>query len=108
MPVYVAEISMRPIFAFDAADAEAAKARFADKEFLGDLYVLQTEGHPLWDGHSSIQLRLAHSDEIEAWQAGHESDRLSRAFLIPVVDPLKFADPEDNLNEDDDLDDDRD
>lgn len=101
MPVYVAEIAMRPIFAFDAADGDAAKARFVDKEFLGDLYVLQTDGRPLWDGHSSIQLRLAHPDEIEVWATGHESDRHSRAFLIPVVDPLKFVD---DFDDDDDSD----
>ena len=87
--------------------------RLTDREFLGDLHVLQDNGHSLWDGRSAIQLREAVAEEVEAWAAGHETARLSRVFLIPVVDPLKFVDPEDfdpydDLDDDDDFDDDRD
>ncbi len=108
MTVYVTEIAGRAIFAFDAPDADAAKARLLDREFLGDLYVLQNNGHPLWDGRSSIQMREAVAEETEVWSADHETDRLSRAFLIPVVDPLKFADPYDDMDDDDDFDNDLD
>ena len=113
MTVYVAEIADRAIFAFDAPDARSAKARLADKEFLGDLYVLQNDGHSLWDGRSAIHLREAVAEEAEVWAAGHEAARLSRVFLVPVVDPLKFVDPEDvdpydDIDDDDDFDDDGD
>lgn len=113
MAVYVAEISKRAIFAFDAANGEVAKARLADREFLEDLYLLQSEGHPLWDGRSAIGLREALPVEVDAWEAGHETAKLARVFLIPVVDPLKFVDPEDvdpydDIDDDDDFDDDGD
>ncbi|BCH24803.1 hypothetical protein [Mesorhizobium sp. L-8-3] len=114
MTVYVAEIAQRAIFAFDAANSQAAEERLADREFLGDLYVLQSNAQPLWDGKSEIHLREALPGEVEAWEAGRETASLSRVFLVPVVDPLKFVDPEDvdpydDLDDDDDdFDDDRD
>ncbi len=73
MTVYVAEIAGRAIFAFDAPDADAAKARLSDREYLGDLYVLQSDGHSLWDGRTAIEMREAVAEEAEVWADEHES-----------------------------------
>lgn len=89
MPVYVAEISGRSIAAFDAADdVEAAEVRLTDKGFRRDLVVLQSQGRPLWDGVSQIQMRPASPEETARWQSGMTVDGLDRfVFLVPVVDP---------------------
>jgi len=66
--------------------------------FRRDLYVFQTEGRALWDGVSDIGLRKAHPSEVKTWQAKgmiarcEESGKYQRAFPVPIVNPLKFAD----------------
>ena len=99
MSVYVAEISGRGIVAFEAEDESGAEARLADSAFRRDLYVFQSEGRGLWDGASKIRLRTAHPPEVETWQAcrtrvgrSEESSGYWRAFLIPVVNPIRFDD----------------
>jgi hypothetical protein len=103
MTVYVAEISGRGIVAFDAANEDAAQSRLADRAFRRDLYVFQTEGRALWDGVSEIRLRKALPQEVKTWQANRavagrsdESGKYLRAFLVPIVNPLKFADDDDH------------
>jgi hypothetical protein len=111
MTIYVAEIAGRAIVAFDAADDAAAKARLADRAFQRDLIVFQNEGRPLWDGVSEIRLRGALPAEAETLQrsvagqpgsAGEEEER--RVFLVPVVDPSRFADDDDDHDDHDDHD----
>jgi hypothetical protein len=99
MTVYVAEIAGRSIVAFEAEDEAAAEARLADSAFRRDLYVFRSEGRALWDGVSQIRLRTAHPTEVEAWQAkrtkvgrSDESEGYWRAFLIPVINPIRFDD----------------
>jgi len=111
MTVYVAEILGRGIVAFDAANDDEAKAQLADREFMGDLYVLQNEGRPLWDGVSEIHLRGASPNEVETWQAspamaGQSDEPVDctgrRVFLITVVDPSidRFEDDDDHDGDD--------
>jgi len=99
MPVYVAEIAGRAIVAFEAEDEAAARARLADRTFRRDLYVFRSGDRALWDGASEIRLRPALPTEIEIWQAkrapaGRAEDlgRYQRAFLIPVINPIKYED----------------
>ena len=99
MTVYVTEIAGRGIVAFEAEDQTAAEARLADTAFRRDLYVFQSEGRALWDGVSAIRLRTAHPSEAEVWQARRaiagrteDSSGYWRAFLIPVVNPIKYDD----------------
>ena len=111
MTVYVAEISGRAIFAFDAAGDDEARARLADRAFQRDLHVFQNEGRSLWDGVSEIHLRSALPNEAETWKASRvmagdadsPSDGIDwRVFLVPVVDPSKFDDDEDDHDDDPD------
>jgi hypothetical protein len=96
MTVYVAEVNGRATFAFKAADYDTAKAQLADRSFVRDLYVFRNEDRPLWDGVSEIRLREAAASEIKIWKAGHPTARRPRVYLIPVVNPLKFADDDDD------------
>ncbi len=110
MTIYVAEISGRGIVAFDAATEDDAKARLSDKGLQRDLHVFQNQGRSLWDGVSEISLREALPKEAEIWQAsratagqsgepgGHEDWRI---FLVPVVDPSRFDDDDDDRDDGD-------
>jgi hypothetical protein len=107
MTLYVAQISGRGIVAFEASDEDEAKARIADMAFRRDLIVFQHGGRPLWDGVSEIELREALPRETETWQAsgateGKSSRAKRRVFLVPIVDPLKFADHRDDHDDDHD------
>jgi len=109
MPIFVVEISGRGIVAFDAPDDLEARARLADKAFLRDLYVLQSEGRALWDGASEIHVRAALPEEIATWQARYGTGEQSapgtekgrRIFLVPVVDPSTAHDEEDDSDDHD-------
>ena len=101
MPVYVAEIAGRAIFAFDADDEGNASARVSDKAFVHDLHVLQHGGRSLWDGSAEICLRSARPEEAAVWQADHDAGGQNakspwRVFLLPVIDPSKFDDDKDD------------
>ena len=102
MTVYVAEIAGRGIVAFEAEDEGAAQARLADRAFRRDLYVFRSGDRALWDGVSEIRLRAALPAEAETWAAhrtvaGRAEDlgRYQRAFLVPVVNPIKYEDDDD-------------
>ena len=107
MSIYVAEISGRGIAAFDAASDAEAELQLVDKAFVRDLIVLQSEGRPLWDGVSKIQMRSASPEEATKWQGGlvvGDEDRV--VFLVPVVDPSAggFHDVDDDDDDHDDHD----
>ena len=98
MTVYVAEISGRGIAAFDAANDAEAEVHLADEAFVRDLTVLQSQGRPLWDGVTKIQMRRASPEEEVAWQSGlvvGDEDRF--VFLVPVVDPSDDDDDDDDM-----------
>lgn len=110
MSLYVAEILGRGIVAFDAATKDDAKARLSDEALRRDLHVFQNQGRCLWDGIAEINLRGALPKEAEIWQAsratagqagalgGHEDWRI---FLLPVVDPSRFDDDDDDRDDGD-------
>lgn len=109
MTIYVAEISGRGVVAFDAATDDDARALLSDKALLRDLHVFQHQGRCLWDGISEISLRGALPKEAEIWHASRPTAGQSgdsgvdgdwRVFLLPVVDPTKFDD-DDNDDRDD-------
>ena len=107
MPIYVAEIAGSATFAFDADSEDQANGHLSDKSFLSDLYVLQSGGRSLWNGKSEIRLRAALPNEAALWEAGeHAADQQasspSRVFLIPVVDPLKHDNDDDDRYNDHD------
>jgi hypothetical protein len=106
MTLYVAEISGRGIVAFEAPDEAEARARLADRSFRRDLIVFQNEGRSLWDGVSEIRLREALPTEAETYEArqsdGAGDGKNRRVFLIPIVDPLKFVDEDDDHDDDHD------
>jgi hypothetical protein len=71
MTIYVAAIKGRGIAAFEAGDHTAADIRVRDCMFRDDLMVLATDGVPLWDGVTNIDIRQALPDEEAKWRAAH-------------------------------------
>jgi len=69
MTVYVVEIKGRGIAAFDADNRSAAELRVSDRFFRDDLMVLTTDGLPLWDGVTRLQVRQAFPGEEAKWRA---------------------------------------
>ena len=85
---------------------EQANRHLADRTFLSDLYVLQNGGRSLWNGKSEMRLRGALPDEAALWAAGgnaadQQGSSPSRVFLIPVVDPLKHDNDDDDIGDQD-------
>lgn len=78
MSLFVAEIAGRGVVAYEAADADEARALLADRALLRDLCILQNEGRPLWDGTSEINLReaLAKGVDFGAHRAGRACNTL--------------------------------
>jgi hypothetical protein len=78
MNTYVALIADKAVLAFRAVDDDQARAMIDDQEgsMRSDLKVLvSTDGKPLWDGKSAIQVR-------EATAAQHAEWKQSRDFAI--------------------------
>ena len=75
MTIYVAEIKGRGIAAFHADSGLDAERFVRDRIFRDDLMVLTTDGVPIWDGLTVIQVRQAFPDEEAKW-------RTSRAKAI--------------------------
>lgn len=101
MPVYIAAIRSRSIAAFHADNGGAAALRVRDCSFRDDLLVLATEGRPLWDGLTDIDVREALAGEEVKWRASrarairrgnieHDDDAWI-AFLVPLTDPGRKA-----------------
>jgi len=97
MPIYTVEINGRGIAAFDAVDLVAALDWAHGTVFQEDLFRLETDGAPLWDGEAEIYVRPALPEEEAKWQASwaralmrgdvEEGENLWVTFLVPVVDP---------------------
>jgi hypothetical protein len=69
MTIYVAAIKGRGIAAFEAENDAAADIRARDCIFRDDLMVLATDGVPLWDGVTKIDIRRAFPHEEAKWRA---------------------------------------
>ena len=87
----------RGIAAFDAVDLVAAEDWAHGTVSQEDLFRLETDGAPLWDGVAEIYVRPALPEEEAKWQASwgrallrgdaEEGEDSWVAFLVPVVDP---------------------
>jgi hypothetical protein len=75
MNTYVAIIGGKAILTFRAVDNDQAHAIIDDPErsIRSDLKVLvDTEGNPLWDGKSAIQVREATAAEHAEWKRSRD------------------------------------
>jgi hypothetical protein len=104
MTVYVAEINGRAIAAFNAENEILAEARAASKPFRADLTVLESEGHPLWNGRDKISVRKAFPAEEAQFAASQaraikdkeiDEDDNWLMFLVTVTGPTNDFDPYD-------------
>jgi hypothetical protein len=96
MTIYVAAIKGRGIAAFEVKDDTAADIRVRDCIFRDDLMVLATEGVPLWDGVTNIDIRQAFPEEEAKWRASRarairrgnieETDDAWISFLVALTD----------------------
>jgi hypothetical protein len=71
MNTYVASIGGKSVLAFRAEDDDQARAIIDDPEgsMRSDLQLLVgTDGKPLWDGKSAIQVREANAAQHAEWE----------------------------------------
>jgi hypothetical protein len=97
MTIYVVEVAGRGIAAFHADNGPAAELRVHDRFLRDDLMVLATDGLPLWDGVTALQVRQALPGEEAKWRASRaravrqgniESDDDEWiTFLVALTDP---------------------
>ena len=75
MNTYVAIIGGKAVLAFRAEDDDEARAMIDDPEgsMLSDLKVLLgTDGRPLWDGKSAIEVREATAAQHAEWKQSRD------------------------------------
>jgi hypothetical protein len=75
MNTYVALIAGKAVLAFRAVDDDQARAMIDDQEgsMRSDLKVLVgTDGKPLWDGKSAIQVREATAAQHAEWKQSRD------------------------------------
>jgi hypothetical protein len=75
MNTYVAIIDGKAVLAFRAVDDDQARAIIDDQEgsMRSDLKVLVgTDGKPLWDGKSAIQVREATAAQHAEWKQSRD------------------------------------
>jgi hypothetical protein len=75
MNTYVALIAGKAVLAFRAVDDDQAQAMIDDQEgsMRSDLKVLVgTDGKPLWDGKSAIQVREATAAQHAEWKQSRD------------------------------------
>jgi hypothetical protein len=92
-PMFTLEIGSRPVAITDAEEAQARDI-FESDEFKQDLTILTSEGTPLWDGRTPLNVRPASQEEVAAFEApdfdvddddGEEDgDGVSVTFLVPI------------------------
>jgi hypothetical protein len=100
MKYFTVEIGGRPIASFRSEDQEDAEHFFEAEDFRDDLKVMLTDGKPLWDGLSILNLREANADEQREVDQAYEFDEdLPKeeddefvVFLVPVDDPADDGD----------------
>jgi hypothetical protein len=75
MNTYVALIAGKAVLVFRAADDDQARAMIDDQEgsMRSDLKVLVgTDGKPLWDGKSAIQVQEATAAQHAEWKQSRD------------------------------------
>jgi hypothetical protein len=92
--MFTLEIADRPVAVTDADEAQARDI-FESDEFKQDLTVMTSQGTPLWDGQSPLNVRIASQEEIAAFQIPdlgtddglddeEDEDGLFVTFLVPI------------------------
>jgi hypothetical protein len=73
MKTYVASIGGRAVLAFRAEDEDQARAVIDGDSMRSDLHVLvDTDGKPLWDGKSSVEVREATAAQHAEWEQSRD------------------------------------
>jgi hypothetical protein len=75
MKTYVASIGGKAVLAFRAEDDDQARAIIDDQDgsMRSDLKVLvDTDGKPLWDGKSTIEVREATAAQHAEWEQSRD------------------------------------
>jgi hypothetical protein len=97
MGIYVLSVKGRSLAAIQAPSTAHAADRVRDLEFRDDLMSLASDGVPLWDGVTPIEVRDARAAEELRWRASRaravrhgsidSDDEGWIAFLVPLTDP---------------------
>ena len=66
--MFTLAIGSKPVAITDADEAQAQDI-FESAEFKQDLTVLTSEGTPLWDGRTALNVRPASQEEVAAFEA---------------------------------------
>jgi hypothetical protein len=87
--VYTVDIDGKPIVSFEATTHREAQELIKEDWFLRDLMVLVSEGQFLWDGKTSIRVRIATDAESACYrEVAAESEEEGRdivlAFLVTL------------------------
>ncbi len=75
MNTYVAIIGGKAVLAFRAVDDDQARAMIDDQEgsMRSDLKILiSTDGKPLWDGKSAVEVREATATQHAEWKQSRD------------------------------------
>jgi hypothetical protein len=98
--IYVLSVKGRSLAAIQAPSTAHVADRVRDLAFRDDLMSLATDGVPLWDGVTAVDVREALAPEELKWRASRAravrhgnidtDDEGWTAFLVPLTDPEKF------------------
>ena len=91
--MFTLEIGSRPVAITDAEEVQARDI-FESDEFKQDLTVMTSEGTPLWDGRTPLNVRPASQEEVAAFEAPdfdvddddeeEDGDGAFVTFLVPI------------------------
>jgi hypothetical protein len=90
--MFTVEIGGRAI-AVTNADEDQARELIDSEEFREDLTIIHSEGKPIWDGKSKLEIRTATKDEEEEFESADDlddeddsDDEPSVVFLVDIDD----------------------
>ena len=90
--MFTLAIGSKPVAITDAEEVQARDI-FESDEFKQDLTVMTSEGTPLWDGRTPLNVRPASQEEVAAFEApefdvdddeDEEDDGVFVTFLVPI------------------------
>lgn len=92
--MFTLAIGSKPVAITDADEAQAQDI-FESAEFKQDLTVMTSEGTPLWDGRTPLNVRPASQEEVAAFEAPdfdvdddddeeEDGDGVFVTFLVPI------------------------
>lgn len=90
--MFTVEIGGRAIAVTNADEAQAREL-IESEEFREDLTVIHSEGKPIWDGTTKLELRASTPDEVEEFESADDlddeedsEDDPSVVFLVDIDD----------------------